>query len=429
MKHLKQSKAGSLLLTVTALFLFQSCSDNNIQDDYSYGSGNSSSSSSNQTISAIYSLTTGSTTSISGTTYAATATDQSAILVTNGTLTVTNCTVTKSGAASDASGSSCYYGLNSAVWAKGNAATITVSGGSIKTTASGANAVFAYKGKITVSTDTITTTGAYSVGLDAAANGTIVASNTQITTSGANSPVIATGTSGGTVKVTGGTYNATGESSAVINSTGIISASGITGSSNAEAAVINGENYITLTDSCVLTSVSTDRGVLFVQSGSVGTSSSTGHFTMTGGSLSTTNSSAQLFEVVTNSTADITLTGVTVSAASGVLMRVDYNTGWKTYGATGNLIISGSKTVSGNVEADATSSATVTVNSGSIWTGAFDKNNTAKSGTVTINGGTWTLTGNSYIDALTLTNSAVVNKNGYTLTVTTTNNTSGTINN
>lgn len=45
------------------------------------------------------------------------------------------------------------------------------------------------------------------------------------------------------------------------------------------------------------------------------------------------------------------------------------------------------------------------------------------------NGGSWSLTGNSCADILTLTNTATVNKKGYTLTVTTTNNTSCTIKN
>ena len=68
----------------------------------------------------------------------------------------------------------------------------------------------------------------------------------------------------------------------------------------------------------------------------------------------------------------------------GILMTVDYNTQWSTKGATGILILSG-------------------------------------------NGKTYT--GNSVVDNITLTNAAVINKNGYTLTYTTLTNTSGTINN
>lgn len=73
--------------------------------------------------------------------------------------------------------------------------------------------------------------------------------------------------------------------------------------------------------------------------------------------------------------------------------------------------------------------AVLTLNSGVIWKGAYDTVNTAKATSIAINGGTWTLTGNSNVDSVTLNNKAVINKNGYTLTYTTLTNTSGTINN
>ena len=86
-------------------------------------------------------------------------------------------------------------------------------------------------------------------------------------------------------------------------------------------------------------------------------------------------------------------------------------------------------TYNGSIVADTYSSAVLTLNSGVIWKGAYDTANTAKATSIAINGGTWTLTGNSNVDSVTLTNKAVINKNGYTLTYTTLTNTSGTINN
>lgn len=77
---------------------------------------------------------------------------------------------------------------------------------------------------------------------------------------------------------------------------------------------------------------------------------------------------------------------------------------------------------------DSYSSAEITVNEGVTWRGAYDNENTANSTTLTISGGTWELTGDSYVDSITLTDNAVINKNGYSLTYTTLTDTSGTIN-
>jgi hypothetical protein len=109
---------------------------------------------------------------------------------------------------------------------------------------------------------------------------------------------------------------------------------------------------------------------------------------------------------------------------------VDYNTRWSTYGATGTLILSGKGvTYTGGIVLDSYSAAVMTIQSGVIWNGAYDSSHAGKSATLSISGGTWTLSADSYVDTITLTNDAVINKNGHTLTYTTLNNTSGTVNN
>lgn len=354
--------------------------------------------------------------------------DESAVKVTGGSLTLVDCAITKSGNTTSSDNSS-FYGQNAAVLSSGSSSTVIISGGTINTDATGANAIVAYGGTVGVSGVTINCSGQYSRGLHATNGGKIIASEVIATTTGDNSSVIATDRGGGSVDATGGTFTASGNDAAVIYSTGTIAVSGITGSSaNGEAIVVEGANSASASNSN-FTSGSASRGILILQSGSGDASGVTGTFSMTGGSIATTNSGAPLIEVVTNSTGNITLNGTSTSIASGILMKVDYNTRWTTSGATGNLALLGAIAYSGNIVGDSYSSLNLSINAGTTWTGAFDTANTAKSGKITIDGGTWTLTGDSNIDAIELTNGAVINKNGYNLTYVTLTNTSGILNN
>ncbi len=347
-----------------------------------------------------YSQSTG-TNTVTGQTYASTTADLSAVKVTGGTFTMNTCSVTKSGNTSSSDNSS-FYGLNAAVLSSGSSSTINMTGGTISTSASGANAIVAYGGSVNVSDVTITCTGQYSRGIHATNGGTINATNLTATTSGANSSVIATDRGGGTVTVTGGSFNVSGTDAAVLYSTGTVSASGITGgSTKGEIAVVEGSNSMTITNNCTLTSGSSSRGILILQSGSGDATGKIGTFNMIGGSLQSTESNAPLFEVVTNSTGNITLNGVSTTIASGILMKVDYNTRWSTNGATGNLYLNGSTTYSGNIVADSYSNASVNILTGATLTGAINNANTAKLVALTLDAtSTWTLTANSYINGL-----------------------------
>lgn len=377
-----------------------------------------------------YSQSSG-TVSVTGKTYSSTTSDVNAVKVSGGTFTMTDCTVSKGGGDTSNSDNSSFYGINAAVLAS-STGIINMDGGTITTNAKGANGIVAYGGTVTVEDVTINCTQQLSRGIHATGGGTITATNLTITTQASNSSVIALDRGGGTVNVTGGTYTTTGSDCAVLYSTGSLTVNNITGSSSqGEIGVIEGDNYITINNSTLSSGAgSSSRGLMILQSGSGdGGDGLNGVITVTGGSLTMTGSSAPLIEIVTNVSGTVTLNGVTTTIPSDILMKVDYNTRWDTYGATGILTLSGSGTTySGNIVADKYSSSKLTVNSGVIWKGAYDNDNTAKSTTLTIDGGTWTLTGNSYVDSITLTNSAVINKNGYTLTCSDITQTSGTIN-
>ncbi len=368
--------------------------------------------------------------SVSGETYSSTSTDENAVKVSGGKFTMTNCTVTKSGDTKNTDGSS-FYGTNSAILSSDNG-TIEMTGGTIVTDALGANGIVAYGGTVSVSDVAITCSQNLSRGIHATGGGEIIASNLTINTSGNNSSVIALDRGGGKVTVTGGTYNATGVDCAVLYSTGELTVENITGkSSQGEIGVIEGDNYITIKNSTITSGAGeSSRGMMILQSGSGDAGSGiNGIIEVIGGSLIMTGENTSLIEIVTNVTGKVTLDGVATTIPSGILMTVDYNTRWSTYGATGILILSGDGTTyNGSIVADSYSSAELTVNQGVTWSGAYDNANTAKSASITLSGGIWSLTDDSYVDTITLSDNATINKNGHSLTYSTLNNTSGTIN-
>ena len=325
------------------------------------------------------------------------------IQCTGGTLTMNGCAITKTGDGSQGDNSS-FYGNNSSIYAgaassssyqsttAASGAKIVIKNVTVNSSSKGANAVIATNGA-TVEIDGITIVNNYAVsrGLHATYGGIITASNVDITTNEATSSTIATDRGGGTVTVNGGTATANGSKSAVIYSTGVMSATDLIGkSASGEIAVIEGDNSIAMTN-CTMTSGSSERGLLMMQSGSGDASGVNPVMTITGTSLTMTDSNAPLLEVATCVTATCTLDNCTVTVPSGILMYVMADSQWSTSGAVGNLILSNG-TYSGIVKYDTGYTANVTVNEGT----------------------TWNLTANTTIS--TLVNNGTINCNGYTLT-------------
>ncbi len=351
------------------------------------------------------------------------------VQVTNGTLTLNSCSMTKTGDGSSGDNSS-FYGNNSSVYAGGSNAVINLNKCTVTSSSKGANAVFAYNGA-TINVDSIVIDNSYAVsrGLHCTYGGTIIAKRVNITTRSETSSTIATDRGSGTVTVTGGTATAKGNNSAVLYSTGTITARKLVGVSElGEIAVVEGDNGVII-DSCTMTSGSSKRGLMMLQSGSGDAEGSNAYINVSNSTLSVTDSDVPLCEVPTENNGTLTLTDVTLSVPSGVLMYVDYNTQWTSYGGYGHLVLAteqDSWTYEGTAEADAYSNVTVTVKENVIWNGAADTDNNAKSATVTVDeGGVWNLTADTYVS--TLVNNGTINKCGYKLTAGTTSG-SGTIN-
>lgn len=319
-------------------------------------------------------------------------------------MTLNNPTVTTSGNTSSNDNSS-FYGLNAGVLAA-SGSQVTINGGTISTTGSGANGAFATGSgsSVTLSNVTIKATGDGGHGVMATLGGVVTLNDVNMTTSGAHSAPIATDRGGGTITATGGSVSTSGQDSPCYYSTGTLNITNNTcTATGSEIAVIEGANTITLVNSTVSSSVANKWGIMIYQSMSGDAQGTQGTFTMTGGSLAFTPTSGPSF-FVTNSTGLITLKGVQVSVASSTLLQAAGTDRWGTSGSNGGTAIftADGQILSGNLVADSISTITATLKNGSALTGAINADHTAKSVSLTLDASsTWTVTADSYLTVLT----------------------------
>ncbi len=351
-----------------------------------------------------YTLDAGDAVTAADQTYASTAADQSAACVINGgSLTLSNVTVTKTGDSSSSDNSS-FYGLNAGVLV-GSGSQVTISGGTVDANGKGANGVFSTgEGTVvTLSDMSINAVGDGAHAVMATLGGTMVLTDVDMNTTDTHSGAIATDRGSGTITATGGTVTTSGADSPGIYSTGNITVSdAIISSSAAEAAVIEGANSITLNNSKLTSTVADKWGVMIYQSFSGDAEGTEGAFTMTGGSLSDTDANSPLF-YLTNAEGTITLKGVEVSAASGVLVKAEANARWGTTGSNGGtaILMADAQTLSGDLVADSISGLNISLQNTSALTGAINADKTAKMVSVTLDkSSTWTVTADSYLTTL-----------------------------
>jgi len=374
--------------------------------------------------------------------YSSETADESALIVnTADAVTISNPTVSKTGD-SDGGDNCNFYGLNAGLLVMGGS-TATITGGTIETSASGANGVFSYGGNgghngaagdgtnVVISDTTITTTGDGSGGIMTTGGGITYASNLTVTTSGRSSAAIRTDRGGGTVVVDGGTYTTNGLGSPAIYSTADITVKNAALVSNlSEGVCIEGMNSITL-ENCELVANNTQCNgnatfhdtIMIYQSMSGDADSGTSSFTMTGGSL--TSLSGHMFHV-TNTHAVITLSGVNlVNEGSDILLSV-CDDGWSGASNIADLVAD-NQALAGTILVGNNSTLTLSLTNGSSFEGTFSGKIENAKGTVistevgTVNvvldsSSTWTLTADTYITSFEGAVTGVIG-NGYTLFV------------
>lgn len=368
--------------------------------------------------------------------------DESALIIhTSEAVTIMNPTVTKTGDSNG--GDSCnFYGLNAALLVMGGS-TATISGGTIESSASGANGVFSYGGNggrngskgdgttVNISDTVITTTGDGSGGIMTTGGGVTNASNLTVTTYGRSSAAIRTDRGGGTVVVDGGAYTSNGLGSPAIYSTADVTVRNAALISNlSEGVCIEGMNSITL-ENCDLTANNTQCNgnatfldtIMIYQSMSGDADSGTSSFTMTGGSLTSLN--GHMFHV-TNTHAVIALSGVKlVNEGSNVLLSV-CGDGWHGASNTAELTAD-AQALEGTILVGDNSTLTLTLSNGSSFEGTVsgeivNAKGAAVSetvGTVSVildETSTWTLTADTHITSFD-GNAANIIGNGYSLFV------------
>lgn len=362
-----------------------------------------------------YTLNGGSDT-LNGGTLTVTDANVSAIKVNNGgNLTLSGYTIAKSGNTASVENSAT-YGLNAAVLAE-SAGNITLTGASVTTDAKGADALFATgaNSKITAKNASVSTAAESSRGLAAVNSGNVVADVANIATAGSKSAAAAAG-AGGTLSVSNSTLKTNGADSPVLYSAGNLLASASSGTAFAsEAAVVEGKSGMTLLNTVL--SAAKKYGVLLYQSTSGDPAASNSSFSMTGGSL--TAAEGPLF-YVTNTTASLTLSGATLSSASGTLLKASADN-WGKAGANGGIaaLTANAQNLPGNILCDDKSTVSVTLNNSSILTGAVNSAKTAGKVSLTLDATSkWVVTGNSYLSAFTDANATLSNidDNGFTIT-------------
>ena len=379
--------------------------------------GGSSSGSSSYTFSGTYTLD-GGTAAESSAKYTSSTKDMSAVYVANGgDLTLTNPTIITTGETSSNDASS-FYGLNAAVLASGGG-KVTINGGSITTSGSGANGVFptGTGSTIVLNGVSIRATGGGGHGVMATNGGTLVLTDVDIDTTGANSAPLATDRGSGTVTATRGTIICSGTDSPAIYSTGAITITDATATATgSEAAVIEGFNSIILENTSLTGGVAKTGGTIIYQSMSGDADAGTGTFTMDGGSYTSTAGPAFF---ITNTNAVITLNSVKVTSNSDTFISAAGTTRWGTSGSNGGAVTftADNTSLTGSLITDSISSIDATLKNGASLTGAIN------SAALTLDSAsTWTVTGNSALTTLSdaggISGTSITNicGNGHTVT-------------
>lgn len=286
--------------------------------------------------------------------FASTTDDQNVFLVTGGgKLTIKNATITKTGSEnfSGRGDNYSFYGLNSAVVVVGEGSTATLDNVTLSTSVSGANAIVATnKGSATVNNSKIATTKDNSRGLHATYEGVITSDGTEISTLGGSCASLATDRGAGTVTATNMKLSTAGAGSPLIYSTGTITVDSSTGTSTgAQIAVVEGKNSITIKNSTFSANGIGNRngvdnaGVMIYQSMSGDASVGTGNFTAENSTFTVLEASSVYaqtpFFFVTNTSAVITLTGVTANfSPSQNFLSVKGTSEWGRSGSNGGTV-------------------------------------------------------------------------------------------
>lgn len=340
----------------------------------------------------------------------------------NNEVSYSNVSVYKTG---DSSGDEAdFYGENAAVFAT-NGAVLNLNEIVVETSGTHANGVFSYGENtvVNISDSYIETSGNCSGGIMTTGSGTLNASNLYIHTTGDSSAPIRSDRGGGIVNVDGGKYISEGKGSPVVYSTADITVNdAYMESKSAQGIVVEGQNSVSLdnveliADNVSKNSDKSDyyQAVMIYQSMSGDADEGMASYTMNNSSL--TNNNGDIF-FVNNTVATINLSNNKIinNDSNGILLRAQA-VGWGNEGSNGGHVTMNldNQETEGDIYVDDVSTLNLYIKNNSDYTGSISND-----GQVYVEldeNSTWTLTGDSYVSALTCDEDSI-DLNGYKLYV------------
>ena len=370
--------------------------------------------------------------------------DTSVIQVSNGaTYTATNLELSKISGTSTDIESSMYYGLNSAFIVKDNS-NVILNNSSITTKSDYSTAFFA-TGMSTTATLTnvsLSTENKNSNGLSISESSSINASKVNIITKGEQSAALKTITNNSEIIIDDSTLITEGSNSPIFEIKGKVEATNILATStNSNIAVLENSSSLSIIESELTTaSYNIDEklsSVFFLyKSNSKTASNDSGSSDLTiKDSKITINKDSNVYKTapifyITNTSSVINITNTDIDYGSNTLIKVSKN---EKYGDTEdnggevNFTATDQK-LKGNIVVDEISSIRFNLNNSS-YKGQINGNNESKNVHVTLDKkAEWTLTGDSYLNTLTIQNGRIdrlaryIKSNGYNIYYNTENN-------
>lgn len=347
----------------------------------------------------------------------------------------TNLNLTKLSGISTDKESSLYYGLNSAFIVK-DGATAELKNSTITTNAKYSSAFFATGVNVTATLDKIdmTTSNDYSSALSVSDGSNITASNLNIKTNGLTSEAIKVNDEESSVTINDSTLYTKGSLSPILYALGKIEATNITATSeNSNIAIVEGINRISITDSELTTNafgIEENRlasAFLMYKETPLTASEnmSAAEITLNNSKITIPKNSpnyetSPIF-LITNTKAQLNITNTTFKYGSDILLDVRGNDLFGDIGNNGAEVsfTSTDANLKGNVLVDELSNVSLYLNNTS-YKGQINNQNLSKQVSVTFDKtSTWELTGDSYLNTLTLHNGRIsrlrtcIDSNGY----------------
>lgn len=343
--------------------------------------------------------------------YQSAADNMSVVWVKDSSYTADSVTMSKISGISANAEKSRLMGLNAAFLSENSSSKLV--NASVMSSADDSDAVFANEGsRLEIYDSALIATGAESSSAAAAGGSEITIRNTRLSAAGKNSPSLKVFSSG-TISCDGIYIVTSGDNSAGVYAAGktVLNNSTLS-TNNSYMTQIDGGGEVSSFGSSY-----SGRGIMIYQSGDEGMTEGMGKFSAYNSKIS---SSAEALFYVTNTDAEINLTASELSVPSNGLLVKAVADEWGNEGANGGHVSvnAQNQTLSGDIVTDGISSVTLNLMGRSVYSGALNRINYTGAMNVSVSGGsTWSLTADSYINAIQNEDETYANirSNGYNI--------------